>query len=97
MKSSRLQQLGFASLAVLLGVLLPGSALADEQGSHSFPRQLLLLWLPLLAIVSLWAWFIRKSLLKGRGSFFQRWDGHADRLEEKLDRVIELLERRERQ
>jgi len=52
------------------------------------------MWLPLLAIIGVWIYFIRQMRRSKHAAVIERSIPHMDALERKLDRIIELLEQR---
>jgi ATP-dependent Zn protease len=59
----------------------------------------LLSWLPLILVVGLWLFFMRKLTGKGGRSaqYVSRSETHMAEVEAQLKRIVELLERRDRQ
>ena len=79
---------------VILAVAIATPAVAQDS-EQPFLRQLLIMWLPLLAIIGVWIYFIRRSGVSKQRHVIDRSIPHMEALEQKLDRIIELLERQE--
>ena len=77
---------------VILAVAIATPAFAQDS-QQPFLRQLLIMWLPLLAIIGVWIYFIRMSGAGKQRQVIDRSIPHMAALEQKLDRIIELLER----
>ena len=80
---------------VIFGTVAIAAPAFAEDGSRSFFRQLLVMWLPLIVIIGVWIYFIRKMgpTTRTQREAIERSIPHMEALERKLDRIIELLER----
>jgi hypothetical protein len=83
---------------LLVAVVGAGPAAAEE--SKGIVRQIIAMWLPLLLIIGLWLYFIRKmgggkqaQMIERQIAMIDRYIPHMDAMERKLDRIIEALER----
>src|SRR5262245_11011878 len=56
-------------------------------------RALLIMWLPLIVILGFWAYLLRRGGVGKQRQLIERSFVHMDKLEAKLDQVIELLAR----
>ncbi len=79
---------------LFLVLLFVEPALAAE--GESTLRQLFVLGFPLILFVGLWLFFIRKMTGGRQRELIERSFVHMERLEEKMDRLIELQERNSR-
>ena len=80
--------LGYFVLGTLL--FLPNAALGAEMDPKV--RQLIVVWFPLFLFFVLWIVFWRILGGKRQKELIERSFVHMERLEEKLDRLIELQE-----
>ncbi len=88
------------AIVTALLLMLTGAEPATAEESRGFFRQILIMWFPLLLIVGLWIFFIRRTvggkqaqLIERQIAMIDRYIPHMDALEKKLDRIIDLLER----
>ncbi|TMA32011.1 MAG: hypothetical protein E6J87_14135 [Deltaproteobacteria bacterium] len=88
-------------VATFLLVAVVSAAPASAEESRGFLRQILIMWFPLLLIIGLWIYFIRQmrggrqaQVLDRQIAMLDRYIPHMDAMEQKLDRIIEALERR---
>src|SRR5262245_23457210 len=89
-------------IVTILLLLFVDATPAAAQESRGFIRQLFIMWLPLVAIIGVWVYFIRKSgaggkqaqMIERQIAMLDRYIPHMDAMERKLDRIIEVLERR---
>jgi len=80
---------------------LMAAAPAAAQEPRGFVRELLVMWLPLIVIIGVWIFFIRKAgaggkqakMIERQIAMIDRYIPHMDALEQKLDRIIDLLDR----
>jgi hypothetical protein len=91
-----------ASVLVTLTVLTysaPVLAQVTDQASEGATpiwQTILVYWGPFVAFVALWAWIYRRMYSKtpgGYAGYLRRALEHMDRVEQKLDRILEQLER----
>lgn len=85
-----LRRTALASLVFLALARSAAASSATETVEAQSPlwTQVLIYWLPFLVLVGLWVFFLRQ-MKKPRDRAEQK-----DRIEQKLDRILELLERK---
>jgi ABC-type spermidine/putrescine transport system permease subunit I len=76
-------------LGLLVAVVCPLTALAQTTSSESLASQILVMWLPLVVVVAAWILLMRRF---GMAKLFSQ----LNRVEEKLDRVIALMQESKR-
>jgi hypothetical protein len=88
-------------LATFLVLAVASAAPASAEESRGILRQILIMWFPLLLIIGLWLYFIRQmrggkqaQVIDRQIAMLDRYIPHMDAMEQKLDRIIEALERR---
>jgi len=80
----------WAVVIVTCALLVAFPAYAEEE--RSFVRQLLVMWFPLILFIGLWLFFLRRMGAGKQRLVIEKYPAHMEALEQKLDRIIELLE-----
>jgi hypothetical protein len=80
-------------LAILAAAFWPAAASAQTTSAESLATSIVTMWLPLVVVIGVWIYLAHRLGTGRQVKLVERNVAQMDRLEEKLNRVIELLER----
>jgi ATP-dependent Zn protease len=77
-------------------LLTPGIIVAAEKQSRETLESLLISWFPMLLLVAVWIYFMKKKGVQWQSSGGEEMNRHLEKIEQSLERIAKALEKRDK-
>ncbi len=77
-----------------LPIIIPQIVVAAEENSRDVWQTLLISWGPMLLLIAVWIYFVRRLQGKGKSWSLQETNQHLEKIEQSLERIARALEKK---